>query len=243
MKKIRLPIGNLSTVAIGNPHAVQAIETLINALSEENVLCIYGPCGVGKTHLMELTKVALLESGVLENAIIHIDAEEWVRRMVDALKSNRMDEFKVEFDAASYVIIEDIQCYFYKSRSQEEFLQFVKRAKKLNINIIVTSNSNPLEQCDRAAINEHLISRLCSGGLVPLMGPVGDIKKKFIAGYAKELSLGLNQLILNCIYYNTNDNYFELLGVSNTINFYHSIGNGEDITISDLGMLFPNWYF
>ncbi|QQD24308.1 hypothetical protein GJQ55_07385 [Venatoribacter cucullus] len=243
MKKIRLPIGNLSTVAIGNPHAVQAIEKLINALSEDNVLCIYGPCGVGKTHLIELTKVALLESGVLENEIVHIDAEEWIRRMVAALKRNRMSEFKVEFDAAKYVIIEDIQYYFYKSRSQEEFLQFVKRAKRLNISIIVTSSSNPLEQCDTAAINEHLISRLCSGVLVHLMGPVGDIKKKFIVGYAKEQSLMLNELTLNCIYYNTNDNYFELMGVLNTINFHYSIGSGVDITISDLRVLFPGWCF
>ena len=92
--------------------------------------------------------------------------------MVAALKRNRMSEFKVEFDAAKYVIIEDIQYYFYKSRSQEEFLQFVKRAKRLNISIIVTSSSNPLEQCDSTAINEHLISRLCSGVLIPLMGPL-----------------------------------------------------------------------
>ena len=75
------------------------------------------------------------------------------------------------------------------------------------------------------------------------MGPVGDIKKKFIVGYAKEQSLRLNELILNCICYNTNDNYFELLGVLNTIDFYHSIGNGVDITISDLRVLFPNWCF
>src|SRR5690606_17428584 len=243
MKKIRLPIGNLSTVANGNPHAVQAIEKLINALSKDNILCIYGPCGVGKTHLIELTKVALLESGVLENEIVHIDAEEWISRMVAALKRNRMNEFKVEFDAAKYVIIEDIQYYFYKSRSQEEFLKFAKRAKKLNISIIVTSSSNPLEQCDSTAINEHLISRLCSGVLIPLMGPVGDIKKKFIADYAKEQSLMLDELTLNCIYYNTNDNYFELLGVLNTINFHYSIGSGVDITISDLRVLFPGWCF
>lgn len=243
MKKIRLPIGNLSTVAIGNPHAVQAIEKLINALSEDNVLCIYGPCGVGKTHLIELTKVALLESGVLENEIVHIDAEEWIRRMVAALKRNRMSEFKVEFDAAKYVIIEDIQYYFYKSRSQEEFLQFVKRAKRLNISIIVTSSSNPLEQCDTAAINEHLISRLCSGVLVPLIGPAGNVKKEFIINYAGELSLGLSELVLDCICCNAKDNYFELLGVLNTINLYHSVGNGVDITISDLRMLFPNWCF
>lgn len=231
MKRIKLLPEDISTVAIYNPHVVGALEALINNDIKSNILCIYGHCGTGKSYLLELTKSALVDFGYSIDDIININAYDWIENLTVALKNNRIDEFKKQYDVKKYVFIEDIQHYFYKDRSQEEFLLFVKRAERLNIKIIITSSCYPLENNSNAGINEHLMFRLCSGVLVRLIEPNGNAKKHFISSYSNRICLSLNAKTIDLINSKVSANYFEIVGFLNSLKLYKS--NTSKKTLSE----------
>ena len=85
-----------------------------------NPLCIYGGVGLGKTHLMHAIG-NLIRERESRTKVVYVQSEDFVRQMVRSLQTNTIDAFKRHYRSLDALLIDDIQLFAKKERSQEEF--------------------------------------------------------------------------------------------------------------------------
>ena len=109
-----------------------------------NPLFIYGGVGLGKTHLMHAVGNTILASR--PNArIAYVHSERFVGDMVKALQHNTINEFKTAYRSLDALLIDDIQCFAGKDRSQEEFFHTFNALFEAQQQIILTCDRYPKE--------------------------------------------------------------------------------------------------
>jgi chromosomal replication initiator protein len=120
-----------------------------------NPLFIYGGVGLGKTHLMHAIGHRILER-IPQGRIIYLHSERFVADMIKALQHNAIDEFKQHYRTADALLIDDIQFFAGKERSQEEFFHTFNALLEGQQQIILTSDRYPKEV---EGLEERLRSR------------------------------------------------------------------------------------
>jgi chromosomal replication initiator protein len=120
-----------------------------------NPLFIYGGVGLGKTHLMQAIGNAMLSS---DNSarVAYIHSERFVRDMVHGLQHNRIEEFQRTYRSLDALLIDDIQFFAGKERSQEEFFHTFNALLEGQRQIVLTCDRYPKEV---AGLEERLKSR------------------------------------------------------------------------------------
>ena len=156
--------------------SIQASENPGNAY---NPLFIYGGVGLGKTHLMHAVGRAML-SQKPESNIAYLHSERFVADMVRALQHNAINEFKRYYRSLDALLIDDIQFFAGKERSQEEFFHTFNALLEGQHQIILTCDRYPKEV---NGLEERLKSRFGWGLTVAIEPPeletrVAIIKKK-----------------------------------------------------------------
>ena len=144
-----------------------------------NPLFIYGGVGLGKTHLMHAIGAAILEQKPNAN-IAYLHSERFVADMVRALQHNAMNEFKRHYRSLDALLIDDIQFFAGKERSQEEFFHTFNALLEGQHQIILTCDRYPKEV---NGLEERLKSRFGWGLTVSIDPPeletrVAIIRKK-----------------------------------------------------------------
>ena len=144
-----------------------------------NPLFIYGGVGLGKTHLMHAVGAAILEKKPAAN-IAYLHSERFVADMVRALQHNAINEFKKHYRNLDALLIDDIQFFAKKERSQEEFFHTFNALLEGEHQIILTCDRYPKEV---NGLEERLKSRFGWGLTVAIEPPeletrVAIIKKK-----------------------------------------------------------------
>ncbi len=132
-----------------------------------NPLFIYGGVGLGKTHLMQAAGNLLMEHNPEAN-VVYVHSERFVSDMVKALQHNAMNEFKKNYRTLDALLIDDIQFFVGKERSQEEFFHTFNALLEGQRQIIITADRFPKEL---EGIEERLISRFGSGLTVGIEPP------------------------------------------------------------------------
>jgi len=132
-----------------------------------NPLFIYGGVGLGKTHLMQAAG-HLMQSNTPGARVVYVHSERFVADMVKALRHNTINEFKKYYRNAHALLIDDIQFFVGKERSQEEFFHTFNELYECGRQIILTADKFPKEL---TGIEERLISRFGSGLVVSLEPP------------------------------------------------------------------------
>lgn len=150
-----------------------------NPGSAYNPLFIYGGVGLGKTHLMHAVGAAILEQKPTAN-IAYLHSERFVADMVRALQHNAINEFKRYYRNLDVLLIDDIQFFAKKERSQEEFFHTFNALLEGNHQIILTCDKYPKEV---NGLEERLKSRFGWGLTVVIEPPeletrVAIIRKK-----------------------------------------------------------------
>ena len=132
-----------------------------------NPLFIYGGVGLGKTHLMQAVGHAMLRGnpGV---RIAYVHSERFVSDMVTALKHNTMNDFKAAYRSLDALLIDDIQFFAGKDRSQEEFFHTFNALLEGQKQIILTCDRYPKEV---SGLEERLKSRFGWGLTVAVEPP------------------------------------------------------------------------
>ena len=90
-----------------------------------NPLFIYGGVGLGKTHLMHAVGNMILKTNP-KARVLYVHSEGFVAQMVKALQHNTIDEFKRRFRSVNALLIDDVQFFAGKERSQEEFFPYLQ---------------------------------------------------------------------------------------------------------------------
>ena len=132
-----------------------------------NPLFIYGGVGLGKTHLMQAAGNRMLAENPRAK-VAYVRSETFVSGMVDALKNSTINEFKTSYRSLDALLIDDIQFFASKTRSQEEFFHTFSALLDRQRQIIITSDRIPKEIKDT---DERLISRFGSGLMVEVQPP------------------------------------------------------------------------
>ena len=144
--------------------SVQVSENPGNAY---NPLFIYGGVGLGKTHLMHAVGAAILEQKPNAN-IAYLHSERFVADMVRALQHNAINEFKRHYRSLDALLIDDIQFFAKKERSQEEFFHTFNSLLEGQHQIVLTCDRYPKEV---NGLEERLKSRFGWGLTVAIEPP------------------------------------------------------------------------
>ena len=112
--------------------------------TDNNPLFIYGGVGLGKTHLMHAIGNRMLEENPRAN-VVYLHSEQFVAEMVTALQHNRINEFKRLYRSVDALLIDDIQFFAGKERSQEEFFHTFNRLLERERLVVLTSDRYPKE--------------------------------------------------------------------------------------------------
>ncbi|MBD3669100.1 MAG: chromosomal replication initiator protein DnaA [Kangiella sp.] len=132
-----------------------------------NPLFIYGGVGLGKTHLMHSVGNAILEQK--PNArIVYLHSERFMANMVKALQTGTMDKFKNFYRSVDALLIDDIQFFANKGRTQEEFFHTFNNLIEKNKQVIITCDRFPKEV---EGLEERLKSRFGWGLTVAVEPP------------------------------------------------------------------------
>ena len=112
--------------------------------TDNNPLFIYGGVGLGKTHLMHAIGNRMLEENLDAN-VVYLHSEQFVAEMVTALQHNRINDFKKIYRSVDALLIDDIQFFAGKERSQEEFFHTFNRLLERERLVVLTSDRYPKE--------------------------------------------------------------------------------------------------
>jgi chromosomal replication initiator protein len=132
-----------------------------------NPLFIYGGTGLGKTHLMQAVG-HVIKSRDPAARVAYVHSERFVDNMVQALRHNTMNDFKTAYRGLSALLIDDIQFFANKDRSQEEFFHTFNALFEGQAQIIMTSDRYPKEI---PGLEERLKSRFGWGLSVAIEPP------------------------------------------------------------------------
>lgn len=132
-----------------------------------NPLFIYGGVGLGKTHLMHAVGNIVLATN--PNArVVYLHSERFVAEMIKALQHNRIDEFKKTYRSVNALLIDDVQFFAGKERSQEEFFHTFNALFESRQQIVLSSDRFPKEV---VGLEERLRSRFGWGLTVSIEPP------------------------------------------------------------------------
>lgn len=152
-----------------------------------NPLFLYGGVGLGKTHLMHAIGNLICKHN--KNAkVVYLHSERFVADMVRALQGNAINEFKRFYRSVDALLIDDIQFFAGKERSQEEFFHTFNALLEGQQQIILTSDRYPKEI---NGIEERLKSRFGSGLTVAVQPPELETRVAILINKAEQSSVQL----------------------------------------------------
>jgi chromosomal replication initiator protein len=185
-----------------------AMQVTENPGGSYNPLFLYGGVGLGKTHL-----VHAVGNGVLArrpNAKVrYIHAEQYVSDVVRAYQRKAFDDFKRYYHSLDLLLIDDIQFFAGKSRTQEEFFYAFEALVAGRKQIIITSDTYPKELKD---IEDRLVSRFASGLTVAIEPPELEMRVAILLKKAELEGSELQEDVAFFIAKNLRSNVRELEG-------------------------------
>jgi chromosomal replication initiator protein len=160
-----------------------------NPGSSYNPFFLYGGVGLGKTHLIHAIGNTILERNS-SASIRYIHAEAYVSDVVKAYQRKAFEEFKKTYHSLDILLIDDIQFFAGKSRTQEEFFYAFEALIGAKNQIIITSDTYPSEL---GGIDNRLISRFGSGLTVAIEPPELEMRVAILLKKAERENLALTE--------------------------------------------------
>ena len=186
-----------------------SIQVAENPGGAYNPLFIYGGVGLGKTHLMHAVGNAIKSNKGAGANVVYLHSERFVADMVRALQSNRINEFKRYYRSVDALLIDDIQFFAGKERSQEEFFHTFNALLEGQQQVILTSDRYPKEI---DGVEERLKSRFGWGLTVAIEPPELETRVAILMSKAEQIKLGLDHEVAFFIAKRIRSNVRELEG-------------------------------
>ncbi|MDX1304237.1 chromosomal replication initiator protein DnaA [Photobacterium sp.] len=178
-----------------------------------NPLFLYGGTGLGKTHLLHAVGNAIADRK--PNArVVYMHSERFVQDMVKALQNNAIEEFKRYYRSVDALLIDDIQFFANKERSQEEFFHTFNALLEGNQQIILTSDRYPREI---NGVEDRLKSRFGWGLTVAIEPPELETRVAILMKKAEDHNIRLPDEVAFFIAKRLRSNVRELEGALNRV--------------------------
>ncbi|RLJ37804.1 chromosomal replication initiator protein DnaA [Acidovorax sp. 106] len=191
-----------------------------------NPLFIYGGVGLGKTHLVHAVGNRLLQDKP-DAKILYIHAEQFVSDVVKAYQRRTFDEFKERYHSLDLLLIDDVQFFANKDRTQEEFFNAFEALLAKKSHIVMTSDTYPK---GLANIHERLVSRFDSGLTVAIEPPELEMRVAILINKARAEATEMPEEVAFFVAKNVRSNVRELEGALRKILAYSRF-NQKEISI------------
>ncbi len=178
-----------------------------------NPLLLYGSTGLGKTHLMFAAGNAMLQANPAAK-VLYLRSEQFFSAMMRALQDKAMDQFKRQFQQVDALLIDDIQFFAGKDRTQEEFFHTFNALFDGKQQIILTCDRYPREV---EGLEPRLKSRLAWGLSVAIDPPDFETRAAIVLSKARERGAEIPDDVAFLIAKKMRSNVRDLEGALNTL--------------------------
>ena len=188
-----------------------------------NPFFLYGGTGLGKTHLLHA-----IGNGILANKpnarVLYIHANNFMQHMVKAMRDNKMDQFKKFYRSLDALLVDDIQFFAEKEKTQEEFFHIFNSLFETGRQIILTSDRYPKEI---EKIEERLKSRFGWGLTTAIEPPDLETRVAILLKKAEEHHMELPEEVAFFIAQRLRTNVRELEGALNRVKAMQDFKGGH----------------
>ncbi len=218
-----------------NEFAYSASQAIIKKLGVYNPLFIYGSTGLGKTHLIQATGNKLLELYPSIN-IFYTSSEKFSQDYVNALKNNRINQFKNKYRNYDVLIMDDIQFFSGKEKLQEELFHLFNILYDRGKQIIFSSDKHPNFII---GLEDRLKSRFSMGMAVDITRPDYESRAALLKSKAAERGVRVDEDVIDFLATNIEGNIRELEGIINSVTIQTDIRNRK-LTLPEVKTLIKN---
>jgi len=194
-----------------------------------NPLFIYGPAGVGKTHLLYAIANGIRKQKANAN-IVYIKGDQFTNELIAAIQNGKNIEFRNKYREADLFLIDDIQFIAGKESTQEEFFHTFNKLYEEHKQIVMTSDRKP---SDMLTLEDRLKTRFGWGLLSDIQPPDYESRMAIIKKKAASLGLELPDDVCNYIAVNVTNNVRQIEGTVKKILAYRDL-NGMELTLDNV---------
>ena len=173
-----------------------------------NPFFVYGGVGLGKTHLIQSVGNTILEK-FPEKKVIYLSSDSFTVEFVEAIQSNRVNEFSGFYRSMDVLIIDDIQFLIGKEKTQDLFFHIFNTLHQSRKQIILSSDKPPKEL---KGLDERLISRFQWGLSADIQPPELEMRIAILKNKAEDYGMNVSTEILEFIAGSITSNIRELEG-------------------------------
>ncbi|MCY7315033.1 MAG: chromosomal replication initiator protein DnaA [Rubrivivax sp.] len=192
-----------------------------------NPLFIYGGVGLGKTHLVHAVGNALLKDRP-DARVLYLHAEQFISDVVKNYQRKTFDELKAKYHSLDLLLIDDVQFFAGKDRTQEEFFNAFEALLTKRAHIIMTSDTYPKGLVD---IDERLTSRFDAGLTVAIEPPELEMRVAILMRKAAAEGTEMPEDVAFFVAKNVRANVRELEGALRKVLAYSRFSH-KDINIA-----------
>lgn len=202
-----------------------------------NPLFIYGPSGLGKTHLMYAI-ANKIHDNFPEKVIISVKSEQFLTELVDGIAKKTMNLFREKYRKADILLIDDVQFISGKESTQEEFFHTFEELQENKKQIVLTSDRPPKEIY---TLQERIKTRFTQGMIVDVQPPEYELRLAIIRKKAERANLNIPSDVLAFLAEKLNSNIREIEGALKKIGAV-SFLNGVPITLEMVKSSIPEYF-
>lgn len=191
-----------------------------------NPLVLYGGTGLGKTHLMQAIGNYALEHGKAKR-VMYISSEKFTIEFIDAIRGDRTNEFSNFYRSMDILIVDDIQFFSGKEKTQDSFFHTFNSLHQLGKQIILSSDRPPKEL---QGLDDRLISRFQWGLTADIQPPDLETRTAILRKKCEDESVNIPDQVLDFVAANVTSNVRELEGCYTSLLFKASL-EGKEVDI------------
>ncbi len=174
-----------------------------------NPLFIWGPSGLGKTHLMYSIANRVLKRDPRKK-VIYVKGEEFMNQLIEAIQKNRNFQFRQKYRSADMLLIDDIQFIAGKESTQMEFFHTFEALYEDRKQIVLTSDRPPKEL---TALEDRIRSRFEAGLLADIQPPDYELRLAILRNKISQNGVEMPQDVIDFLAQNLQENIRQLEGV------------------------------